>query len=497
MRRRWGPVVAAATLGATALVLAPFAASRAPAGEPLPIYQAMGAAKGIDVQFALRPNIFDPLMQFAAGYAETRMESSGGGATSTIASSLYPGSLILGARGCAGMPGTSQAAYPPSRPKDPSKTCGTRTPKQETTLIPIPAGPLSVEVAHMKAQADLAAGRSEATLGRISFAPSHDVTISIASVSVAGTSVLTPDGIEQTAISTAAGISIALPGVRIDIQEMISRASTSSDGDDATPAATLTFGDVTATMDGQSHRAFIDSAGIHIGELGGPTPPANVPVPDDIRQPLSQRIQYALGSAGLDIRLGGPVEIRDGARAESSVGGLVISFASGRPPYPPLPPPPTPIPRLIPNHCFGKESPPPVPILPTQSPSPSPIDGFCVGPGVLPIPPGDAAMSLSIGGADALAIASHGFVFDPGGGGFIPPPSTGVGDGGFTGTEPVAGGLQPSAAPQPGGGEVTVPAEQPRTVGLVANLPSAALMGSGLFLIVLALGLAWAPSLRP
>lgn len=493
MRRRWVFATAAATLGAAALVVAPLA-SRAPAGEPLPTYIAHGIAKGVDVSFALRPNIFDPLLEFAAGYSDTKIESSGGGGSNALASALYPGSLVIGARGCAGMPGTTQAAYPPDTTKDPAKRCGTRQPQQAETVLPCwkelqqladgckaivenPSSPLKMGAGDLKTQAALGASHSSATIQRVTFAPSAEVRISVSSITTTSDSVLTAAGIQQATVSRSSGISIVVPGLAIDIGSLVSRAVSTSDGDVASAVATLTFGDVTVTIGGAKHRAFIDNKGVHVGELSSPAPSQ---VPEDIGT-LSQSVAAKLDQAGVEVRAGSPVQLEDGGRAESSIGGLVIALNTARPPGVPVPPLPVAIPT-VPNHCFGNEAPP--------------IKGFCLGQGVLPIPPGDSATGLSIGGADALAIGAHGFTFNP----VLPtlPPLDGDFGGGFTGGGGgggVIGGVQPTSSPAPG--FTQPPVQQARLLGLVAKLPSSALVIAGLLFMVLAIGLAWAPSLRP
>jgi hypothetical protein len=491
MKNRVAFAAAAATLGAAALVVAPFAthsASPATASAPrLPIYAVHGTAKGIDFEFALRPNLFDPIMQFAGAYASTKIDSSGDGSANALASEVYPGSLITGFRGCQGLPGTVQAAYPTQR------KCSTASPSQSGRIIPFPPiGPLSIQDGEMRADAVLAHSRGVVTMANLSFTPSETVAVTIASLSVVSDSLGTVRGLEQTTSVVVKGIKIAADQLSIDLESLVSRATSTSDGATGVAHATLTLGDVTVTIQGVKHRAVIDNTGIHLKDLHGPGTPPQAPLPDEVRQPLSAELPSALGQAKIDLRLAMPVELESGARAESSIGGLVVSFESGRPPYPRLPPPPTPLPQ-VPNIC-PTGGPPPV--LPSPFPSDNPFEGVCFGPGLLPIPPGNIATSISIGGADALALAAQGFTFrPPTGGGSFP---TG-GFGGFPGTPGrfVGGGVGTAPTFAPAAPAAPVQPPQQQLLGLAARLPSAALVGSGLFFLVLALGLAWAPSLRP
>ncbi|MFN2642388.1 MAG: hypothetical protein ABR548_10965 [Actinomycetota bacterium] len=488
MRHKWAIVSAAAIVGAAALVVAPLAAN-APAQAGLPIYSVRGASKGIEIQFALRPNIFDPLLQVAAGYAATNVNSSGGGSGDALGSSVYPGSLVIGARGCDGMPGTAQASFPAN------KRCGTKHAHDDNAFIPLQnEDQFGIVTAHQTADAVLGVSRSTAKVEHLFFNPSKDVSISVAGLSVVSESRLGSAGVQQATTSTVTGIKIAVPSFVLDISTFVSRAVSTSDGDEGVAEGTLTFGDVFATVNGEKHRAYIDNKGVHIGKASVPNP-TPLTVPDDAGGDISFSDAPQLGRAGVSIRLANPTRIEDGSRAESSVGGLVIAFETGRPPYPPVPPPPVQIPQIE-NHCFTSDNPIP---LPSPFPSTNPLAGFCIGQGVLPIPPGNAAMSFAIGGADALAVASHGFQFNPGGGINVPKLPSGP-TGGFPGGLPggtgsTTGGSQPGSTVTPGTGGT---AQQPvQLLGRVARMPSGALVGSGLFFIVLALGLAWAPSLRP
>src|SRR5207249_1723721 len=93
---------AAAALGVACLLLAPAATSARAADTTLPIYQATGISQGIITTFALKPSIFDPLLEAGVEYTKTTIASEGGGLAHSLAAQVYPGSLILGFTGCGG-----------------------------------------------------------------------------------------------------------------------------------------------------------------------------------------------------------------------------------------------------------------------------------------------------------------------------------------------------------------------------------------------------------
>jgi hypothetical protein len=256
----------------------------------------------------------------------------------------------------------------------------------------------------------------------------------------------------------------------------------------------------------------IDASGVHLADLNGPTPPAGVTLPADIRQPLSQQMQEALAQSMLIIRAGTPSEIANGASAESSIGGLLISFESGRPPAVPISVPvsqptpwPTPSPVALPSPLPTLDLAPqgwPVPQF--QPICPGAVDlggheivgqtGLCVGQGIVPVPPGDVLASLSLGGVDASAAASN---FFPGGCftcGTTTGTTTGFGTTGASLPGGTTGGFTTGGTT---GSSGTTGTFGPRPVyGLVARLPSAALAGAGAGFLILAVGLSAGPSLR-
>ena len=93
---------AAAALGVACLLLAPAATSARAADTALPIYQATGISQGIITTFALKPSIFDPLIETGVGYTKTTITSEGGGLSHALAAQAYPGSLVVGFTGCGG-----------------------------------------------------------------------------------------------------------------------------------------------------------------------------------------------------------------------------------------------------------------------------------------------------------------------------------------------------------------------------------------------------------
>ena len=471
MRKR--VAAAAAALGAVCLILTPMAA-RADV-TPLPIYQATGISQGVLTTMTLKPSIFDPLMEIGTSYTRTSITSEGGGLAHSLAAQVYPGSLVVGFAGCggSGIPqiggtltqGWVQANYPAGNGCKESV---------HSTLVSLPSSPLtqiaSISGGDMRANAGQSSGGASIETSRFTVsAGSAGQALSVGSLTTKTDAVATDKIVKNVVTSTAKDISL-LGGI-LKIGTLTSTSVATSDGTTGAGQGTLTFADATITANGTTHSISIDNTGIHSDD-------PQLSRAQNIS--LSEQLQDLLAQAGITLTAASPTKIIDGANAESSVGGLVISLDATVPSVQ-IPQELTPVLAQI------------IKAIPTQCLSdfgiPAPI---CFGPGILPNFGTEARITFTIGATDAFA--AGGLRLNPG-------VSTGCTTCNTT-PQPLVG---PSSAPfiNPGGGQQ--PTTQPPVVqgtgqfklfGLVARLPAVALLWAGLVLLILAFGSAYGPSLR-
>jgi hypothetical protein len=474
---------AAAAIGVALLSMGAFPTT-AHAGST-DIYDAGGSGQGILFTAAVRPSIFDPLVQGGVAYSEATLSSSGGGASGSFAAALYPGKFGIGALGCSGAPGGPwhQAQYPPA---------GVCNEHEEGALVARPASlgnanldmvmdtaftNTDVKTGYMSADAHLDESHSLVRMQRVALVPdpSQPSPFEVGSVTVAADGERTADHATHSVRSSVKDVSL-LAGA-LTIAEIVSTTHTLSDGVTATADATLTFKDVRAFVSGAYHHATIDNEGVHIDD------------PTLTRaQNLSQTESFgdSLADANISITVGTPVELVDGSAADASVGGLTLAVRGTVPSVKvpsELAPVITEVIKQIPTKCLNDIG------------GPLPL---CFGSGVVPGFGSQVVYSISIGGASSRSVAYAGYVYTPpvctqNCGGFVPPggpityptpdiPTFGPG--------PVAGD-QPVQQIQPGPTTAGGP-----LVGLVARLPAAALIWAGAAFLILAVGTALAPSLR-
>ena len=108
--------------------------------------------------------------------------------------------------------------------------------------------------------------------------------------------------------------SIAIAGM-VDISELTSNASSTSDGTNGTPQAAVHIGSV--TVDGQ--QAYIDNQGVHVVGNGAP---AGIPTVAQLQSSLDQ----TLAQDGVTIRLVDPQQTTNGAEGIADTGGLVVTI---------------------------------------------------------------------------------------------------------------------------------------------------------------------------
>lgn len=493
---------AAASLAALSFVLMPLARPAGAEGE-VPIYESHGIGQGVVVTFANKPSIFDPLVQLGADYVEVAFSSQGGGQGQSISSPVFPGKFAMGALtgavGCGGLKGWVEARWPATE----KPTCESDSqdsffqtggsgigkslgvPQLDTLLNEnVKAG-----IGLMRASARADAGSAIVTTGGAGiYGDPTAPVLEVGEMIVQSSGARAGDVVEHTVRVTAKDVGLVGDVVRIGA--IVTTVRTTSDGVSSTADGSVIFTDVSAMVNGQRHRAAIEDDGIHI------TDPK---LDHDQRIGLTEDLRDALLAGGLSIRATTPETLQEGARAEALVGGLILEFTA-RVPTVVIPDALAPVYgdviAAIPTKCVVELTHKDIPDLTGQQPpSQAPRIPLCFGAGVLPGSGSQPAFSLNVASASALTVAGLAAAY-PG-----PVPSDGIDPpyvppfepGGPIG--PVDGGGFP---PPPDGGP---PPTQPPfyggpTTGLVARLPAAALAWAGAGFLVLAVGLAAAPSLR-
>jgi hypothetical protein len=476
---------AAAALGVACLLIAPAATSARAADTALPIYQATGISQGILTTFALKPSIFDPLIEAGTSYTKTSITSEGGGLGHSLAAQVYPGSLIIGFLGCGGsaIPAPFGPAITSSWVQANYPAGGGCQTSAHGTLLSLPpagsgglSGVASITSGDMRVKALEGTGGASIETERflLSASPTQPV-LSVGSMITDSNSTAIGKTVQNVVTSTAKDVSL-LGGI-VKIASITSTSIASSDGTTGDAKGALTFAGVSVLANGTRHDVTIDNKGIHSTDKG---------LTRDQNLSLGEQINDLFAQAGITITAATPAKIIDGASGESSVGGLVISL-DGTVPSVSVPQEVAPVLGAlinnIPTQCLSD--------LKTIIP-PLKDATLCFGPGVLPGPGTQARLTFTIGATDAFAV---------GGLGFIAPPfseCTGVCDGVTPPITPTSvlpefngGGPQPLAQPS-----AAPPSGPLRLFGLVARLPAVALLWGGLGLLVLAMGFAYGPSLR-
>jgi len=501
MKHRRRLTAGAAATGALLLILAPFAGRAGAAEAPLAIYDSRGIGQGLVFTFAVKPSIFDPLLQFGSHYTQTTFSSQGGGLAQSLAAPAFPGTFAIGAvsgaTGCGGLKGWVEARYPPTA------SCKT---EQRDGLFSVPRSSIgegfnqpalddAINMILDRVQAEggtmhVTAGLGEGTARIVTTGiglntDANAPVIEVGQMLVEQGGALVGSTVGHTTRITAKDVSL-LGGI-IHIGAITSHASASSDGVAGVADASMTFTDVNVDVGGDRHRATIDNEGVHVDD------PA---LDRDQRLGLEEELNDALLQAGITITASTPTELTEGPSAEASVGGLVLSFRATIPSVT--------VPSelagvygdliaQIPTRCVREitHDEPPDQLAPITDNIPE--VPLCFGAGVIPGGGSAPALSLTLASAQAIAVGL--------------PQLPGAGNGGFdppTGTPPPVGGIDIPPAPL-GPGDPLAPGSTPPTdspespvqrFGLVAPMPAAALLWSGAVLLVLAVGNALGPSLR-
>ena len=484
-------IAAAGLTAAMACVLLFVGAVSAPAaGPPIESYQASGEARGFDIAFTFQGSIFDRLLDLGMPLARSAVSSEGGGNSRGVAAQLYPGDLVIGAAG-EQIPGYRQAVFP----KEQAADAPDDSHLSDTFQMPgvIAAGPLSVDTGHIVTTATENDSSGRATTNVLALAP----LIKIGSLDSRSVSRRTLDHVEHDATTVVSGITITLSeDLKVSIGKLISNAHTSSDGLSPVAETSLKISDVEVAMAGTTYRATIDETGIRITGLAEDA----AEVPQFVPQDVNQAFQVVLDQANVRIATANGTKTVEDVSSDASLSGLLITF-TGTVPNVFIPDVVSQLlyEQLLPNLpkelqetltrsvCLEEDV---KPLLPEPLTENLPGLPLCFSPQVVPGPGSGTVTTFSIGTVRSLSAAVQAVNFSEGA-------TDGAVDGGFVAEPPLGFGL-----PSVGGAVVSppvggaVPGQAPVLTGLVARLPSWALLASGGAFLILAMILAMGPSLR-
>lgn len=281
-------------------------------------------AQAIAAQFAFNiPNLVplpdENLLEEDVPFARSIVSS--GPTVQSIGAPYYPGDILANLGGLESeflppsLPNTpypflAEAEYPATASYGSSATFGGTAPAGSSAVVPSGlAGTAHASDGGGDANgtvSDLVVGPG---LGRDG-APALEVASEQSDEAVdIGTSTVT-----ATASSVVKSIDVA--GM-LDISELTSDASSTSNGTTGTPTATVDIGQV--TVDGQ--QAYIDGQGVHV--VGDDPAPVGTPTAAQLQSSLDQ----TLAQDGISIDLLTPQETTNGAEGIADSGGLVISLS--------------------------------------------------------------------------------------------------------------------------------------------------------------------------
>ena len=327
MRRR---IVLGRLVGATALATAA-AAGMAPAahadsgGAGSSGSEVVGetvTAAAYPVQFGfdipgLIPLPNENIIEADVPFARTMVSS--GPTVDSRAAPYYPGDILASLGGLESeflppqLPNTpwpfmADAQYPSTASAPPSSTFGPTPPPG------LPVSPMALSgVAH----ASQGGGDATGTLTDLVVGPGMGTggapMLEVGSEQATDTVTIGTATVQAVAGSVLKTIEIA--GM-VDISELTSNATSSSDGTTGSPQAAVHIGSV--TVDGQ--QAYIDNQGVHVVGNGSPN---GVPTVAQTQSSLNA----TLAQDGVSIRLVDPQQTVNGAEGTANTGGLVVSIS--------------------------------------------------------------------------------------------------------------------------------------------------------------------------
>jgi len=499
MRPRIRVAAAAGAVGVLLLLWVPFASGAgADSGPSLAGLSLDGTARGLQVTFGFQDFILGNFVNVASPHAHTELSSLGGGTSRAVASQVYPGDLIAG-KASEQFPGYREANYPASPGSTVDKDDDTNTVGPLTRT----AGPLDIQTSHLKTHADVDAANALVTTERFALAGSSGPLLEMTSAETTSDADGAGSTIVEQARTTIKNLKLIVTNsLTISIGQIESKARSTSDGNNGDASATFKLSSVQVTMNGTTYGATIDQGGISLN-LPSDQIPSQVSdqIPSRIPQSLAHEFSETLDRYGISITTSTPVEIVQGASADATVGGLLISLRGAIPSvYTPDAAKQllfqvinTAQPVLGRDLCQGRKNPLATKCAP-QEICPTLAAPLCVTPQVVPGPGQGFQTSFAIGLAHAAASAATPFQLPP-----VPPPggfgggTTGGTTGGLVG--PPVTGPPATTTTTTGGAQPTQP--QRPLFGLVARMPSGALLGAGGALLALAIALGLGPSLGP
>lgn len=280
-------------------------------------------AQGIGAQFAFNiPDLIplpnENLIEADVPFARTLISS--GPQVDAIGSPYYPGD-ILGNFG-----GLASEFFPPQFPNPGNWPIMARAqyPTNPTyggsnTFGPTPTGsPVVPQIVSAAAHASENGGDSTGNLTGLVVGPGMGqggaALLQVGTVQASNSVSLATSTVDAVANSVLKAIEIA--GM-VDITQLTSDASSSSDGTTGTPTASLHLGQVTVA--GQP--AYIDDQGVHVAGNSAGVPGAPTPAQ------LQKSLDTTLSQDGIQIRLLDPQQTANGAEGIADSGGLVITIA--------------------------------------------------------------------------------------------------------------------------------------------------------------------------
>jgi hypothetical protein len=311
-------VLAAAAVGAALAPAAAFADDSG--GSPTP--QVAGytvTAQGIGAQWAFQvPNLIPlPGNLLEADVAFARTLVSSGPQVDAIGAYYYPGDIL------ANLGGLESEFFPPRAPNTgnwplmaraeypANAVYGSSDTKGATYGSPVP-------VLTASANASQNGGNSTGTLTDLVAGPGmgRNGAPLLDAASVQSSNTVTIGASTVSAVANTVVKTIDIAGM-IDITQLTSDSSSTSDGTTGTPTASLHVGQVTV----EGEPAYIDDQGVHVN--GNTTYPPGAPTPAQLQQSLNT----TLSQDGVSVRLVDPQQTVSGAEGIGNSGGLVITIS--------------------------------------------------------------------------------------------------------------------------------------------------------------------------
>lgn len=316
-------VSVALSMAAVAAWAAPAAADGSGAGTSQVVGYTV-TAEGIGAQFGFNiPNLIplpnENLVEADLPFARSLVSS--GPQVDAIGTPYYPGDILGNLGGLASeffppqlpnpgnWPLMARAQYPPNPTYSTDANFGGTAPAGSPVSPAVFAG-----TAHASASGSTASG----TLSDLMIGPGMGANgaplLDVGSIVSNDTVTLGSSSVSAAASTVVKTVEVA--GM-LDVTQLASNSSSTSDGTTGTPDATLHLGQV--TVDGQT--AYIDDQGVHV--VGNGTPVAGTPTPAQVQSSLSA----TLAQDGISIRLLDPQQTTNGAEGVANSGGLVVSIA--------------------------------------------------------------------------------------------------------------------------------------------------------------------------